>query len=508
MQVTEIKAEGLKREYSVILDAADIDQKIDGKLKEISQKIRMPGFRPGKVPPSLVRKMHGDAIKAEVLEETVNETSQKAFDEQSVRPAIQPSIDVKKFDIGEGLEYTINVEILPKIEVKDLGGMELEKLVADVPAEEIDEALTRIADQNKKFEAIEDKKKAAASGDAVIIDYVGKIDDVAFDGGSATDAQLVLGSGMFIPGFEDQLIGAKPDEDRKVEVDFPADYGAAELAGKRAVFDVKVKEVRQAVTPAIDDEFAKAMGLETVDALRDAVRDQIQKDYSSLSRLRLKRSLLDKLADSYDFEVPEGMVDAEFNQIWSQVSAEQGEEHDHAHDHDHDHEHDHDHSHEHAAEPEIDEEQRTEFMGIAERRVRLGLLLSEIGTKNNISVGQDEINREMANQARRFPGQEQQVFDFFRKNPSALAQLQAPLFEDKVVDFIIEMAKINERTVSKEELTADPDEEPETGTDAAAKKPEKKAASKSTAKSSASKTSGTKAKTAKKPAAKKKTDEK
>jgi len=482
MQVTEIKADGLKREYSVVLDAADIDQKVDKKLKEISGKIRMAGFRPGKVPPSLVRKMHGPAIRAEVLEETVNETSQKAFEDKAVRPAVQPSIDVKKFEEGQGLEYTISVEVLPKIEVKDIKGMELERLVAEVAPQEIDEALDRLVEQNKKFEAVEDKGYTAKDGDAVLIDYVGKVDGEAFEGGSSEGVQIVLGSGMFVPGFEEQLTGAKADEDRTVEVDFPEDYGAKELAGKHAVFSVKVKEVRQAVKPKIDDEFAKSMGLENVEALRKAISDQIQRDYSGLSRLRLKRSLLDRLADSYDFPVPEGMVQAEFDQIARQMADEQGAEHDHDHDHDHDHEHDHDHDHAPAA-PELTDEQRKEYMSIAERRVRLGLLLSEIGTSNNITVGQDEINREMTNQARRFPGQEQQVFDFFRQNPSALAQLQAPLFEDKVVDFIIEMAEVSDRTVSREELARDPDEETETK-QAAEEKPKAKkaAAKKSTAK--------------------------
>ncbi|MCG8690731.1 MAG: trigger factor, partial [Minwuiales bacterium] len=322
------------------------------------------------------------------------------------------------------------------------------RLTAEVEATRVDEAIGNIAEQQKTFEPISGNRKSK-KGDALLIDFIGKVDGEAFEGGTATDFQLELGSGRFIPGFEDQLIGAKAGEKPNVEVTFPEDYQAQELAGKAAVFEVEVKEVREAKAVEINDDFAKQMGLDDLEALKNAVRGQLEQELTGMTRMRLKRSLLDALADNHDFEVPPGMVDSEFQQIVGQLRAQQGDE-----DHDHDHEHD-------QGKVDATEEEKSEYMPIAERRVRLGLLLAEVGRRNNIDVNADEVNRAIMEQARRFPGQERQVMEFYTKTPEAMAQIRAPLFEDKVVDYILEMANLTDRTVSAEELARDPDDETE-----------------------------------------------
>lgn len=457
MQVTEKSAKGLKYEYSVVIGAADIDQRLTEQLKKLSLQVRMPGFRPGKAPMSLLRKLHGKNLMGQILEETVNETSRQLLEERKVRPALQPQVDLVKFDEGSDLEYTLTVEIIPEIAAPDFSGLALEKLVVKATDAEVDEAVQRLADQQKSFEKAAKTHKAAA-GDAIVIDFLGKIDGVPFDGGAAEDYQLELGSGSFIPGFEDQLIGVKEGDKRDVKVAFPENYGAKPLAGKDAVFEVTVKEVKKPVAVKIDDELAKRVGLENLEALKTAIRGQIEQDYASMSRSRLKRSLLDALAEAHSFDVPQGMVDLEFQQIWAQLkqdierSAEEGEK------------------------EELGPEAEAEYRSIAERRVRLGLLLSEVGTVNNIVIRQEEVNRLIAQEARQFPGQEKMVFEFYQKNPQALAQLRAPLYEDKVVDFIIELAKVTDREVSREALQAALEEDE--GEVATAKPEKKKAAPK------------------------------
>jgi len=437
MQVTQTSAEGLKREYKIVVDHGDITRLVDRKLIELGQRIRMPGFRPGKVPQTLLKKQYGKSVLGEVLEETVNNATQQAIADNALRPALQPRIEVTKFEEGADLEYSMSVEVLPEIVPGDFSTVKLERLAAAIDDQKVDEMLRRMAEQQKTFTAVSDPRPAQA-GDALLIDFVGKIDGVTFDGGTAVDFQLELGSGSFIPGFEDQLIGVSAGDNRAVEVTFPAGYGNKDLAGKAAVFDVAVKELRAANPVSIDDELAKRMGLENLAALRDAVRQQLQQEYASFSRARLKRSLLDALAERYDFPIPGGMVDMEFEQIWQQVKQNA------------------------PAEPPADakpeDEERAEYRKIAERRVRLGLLLSEVGRLNNIEVKPDEVSRAMLEQARRFPGQERQVMDYFQKNPQAMAELRAPIYEDKVIDFILELAQVSERETTPEELMRDPDE--------------------------------------------------
>jgi len=433
MQVTELANEGLRREFKITIPAGDIGSKVDTRLAEVAQTIQLPGFRRGKVPTSVLKKRFGPSIMGEVLEQALNESSQQTIAERGLRPAVQPKIEVTAFDEGKDLEYTLAVELMPEIQPMDFRSLELERLVPAIGDAEIDKAIKGMADEMRKTEKVD--PRPAKSGDTVVIDFVGKKGGVAFEGGAANDHHLALGSGAFIPGFEDQLIGKQPGDKVEVKVTFPAEYQAKDLAGQEAVFDVTVKELREPVPVQVDDEFAKSFGMDSVQALRDAMKGKLEREYTQLSRVKLKRTLLDKLADQHSFNVPAGLVDAEFQAIWKQF--EEAKERN---------------------EIEADElakgedALKGEYRGIAERRVRLALLLSEVGRQNNIQVSQEEVNRAMAEEARRFPGQERKVFDFFKNNPDAQARLRAPLFEDKVIDFIVEMAKVGERRLPPEDL--------------------------------------------------------
>jgi trigger factor len=440
MQITQTSNEGLKRGFRIVVGAAEIDSKIDTKLKSIGQQVRMPGFRPGKAPLGLLKKQYGKAVLGEVLEEQVNDATRQALEQHSLRPAMQPKVEVQKFDEGSDLEYTVEVEVLPEVVPTDFKQISLEKLVADIPDADVDQAMDRLAQQQKTYDKVEEDR-ASQSGDAVVIDFVGKVDGIAFEGGTASDYTLELGSNTFIPGFEEQLIGHKVGEQVAVNVTFPAEYGNKDLAGKAAIFDVTVKELKAAQPVVVDEEFAKKMGLDSLDKLREAVRRQIEGEFGQYTRARVKRALLDKLAESHSFEVPNGMVELEFEQIWKQLQGPTAEA-----------------VTEREASGKSEDELKAEYRGIAERRVRLGLLLAEVGRQNNIEVKQEEVTRAMFEQARRYPGQERQVLEFFKKNPQAADQLRAPIFEDKVVDFILELAQVSERKVSPAELTKDPDE--------------------------------------------------
>lgn len=442
MQVTETVSEGLKRGYKVVISADDIDAKIDAEVKKIQGQIKMPGFRPGKAPLSLLKKLHGKNLLGQVLEETINSTSQAALDEQNVRPAMQPKIEVVSFDEGTDLEYSIDVEITPEFDIPDLAKLKLERFVVEASDDQVMEAVTKIAGQQKNFKKAA-KTYKAQNGDAVLMDFLGKVDGEAFDGGAAEGHQLELGSNSFIPGFEEQLVGVKAGDEKNVEVTFPEDYQAKDLAGKTAVFEVKIHEVQKPADMVIDDDMAKKFGLENLDALKDLVKKQVEQENQGLARTKLKRSLLDLLADEVSFEVPAGMVDLEFDQIWQQLKMD---------------------LHREALEenpetkPEdIDEpgdDVKEEYRVIAVRRVRLGLLLSEIGQKNDVTVSQEEVTRQISQEAQRYPGQEKQVFEFYQKNPQAMAQMRAPLFEEKVVDFILELANVKDKKVSRDELIA------------------------------------------------------
>ena len=433
MQITETGAAGLKREFKVVINAAALESTVSEKLEGLRQRVNMPGFRPGKAPAALIKKQYGKALLGEAMEETVNAALQKTIEDNALKPAMQPKVELTSFEEGKDLECAITIEVLPEIVPGDFKAIKLERLVVDVADAEVDEFVNRIADQQKTYAAVD---RAAENGDQVILDFSGSVDGVKFDGGTAEGYALVLGSGSFIPGFEDQLIGIKAGESRDVNVTFPAEYGNSDLAGKPAVFACTVKEVKAGEKAVIDDEFAKRFGLASLQELRDNVKRDLGQEYKGLSRLHVKRGLLDALADSHDFAVPEGMVELEFDTIWKEVSADPARL-----------------QAELTEEKKTEDELKAEYRKISERRIRLGLLLSEVGRVNNIEVKPEEITQAMIQQARRFPGQERQVMEYFQKNPEASASLRAPIFEDKVVDFILEMAAVTEKPVSKEELT-------------------------------------------------------
>jgi trigger factor len=439
MQITETSADGLKHEYTVVIASNDIEQKMQDRLVEIGKTVRLPGFRPGKVPMPLLRKRYGPSVLGEVLESTVSDSSAQAIADKGLRPAMQPKIEIVSFKEGTDLEYKLAVEVMPEIKPVDFSEIKLERLRPEVPEEEVDKALARIAEPHRKGEKVD---RPAATGDVVVIDFVGSVDGTEFPGGSATDHRLELGSGRFIPGFEDQLIGVSAGDERTVAVTFPADYGSDELAGKAASFAVKVKAVEAMQPATIDDDFAKELGFDDLAGLRKGVRNQLERDYNGLARQRLKRKLLDDLAARHDFPVPPGMADLEFDTIWKQF--EQAREQ----------------NKEAVAEDadKSDDELKAEYRSIAERRVRLGLLLAQIGERNALTVAPEEVNRALFEEARKHQGYEKQVIEFYRGNPQAMANLRAPIFEDKVVDFILEMATVTDKPVAIAELLAADDE--------------------------------------------------
>ncbi|GAB4172707.1 MAG: trigger factor [Thalassobaculales bacterium] len=437
MQVTETLNEGLKRAFKIQIAAADIAEKVDGRLKELAGTVQLPGFRPGKVPVGLLKKRFGAGLTGEVLQEALQDSSAQAMQERGLRPAGQPKVEVTAYAEGADLEYTLDVEVLPEIVPMDFSTLTLERESAEVTEEEIEKGIARIASQQEKSEPLAEPRPAQ-TGDTLVIDFAGTVDGVAHDGMSAEGHHLKLGSSSFIAGFEDQLVGAAAGEQREVKVTFPEGYGNDKLAGKDAVFVVTVKEIRQPVPVAIDDEFAKSLGFEQLSGLREAVKGQMEREFGAMGRAKVKRKLLDLLSERHDFAVPAGMVEQEFALIWRQAHPETKEDAD--------------------LSSVGSEEERAEFRKIAERRVRLGLLLAEVGRLNNIQVGEDEVRRAMFEEARRYPGQERQVIELFSKNPQAQAQLKAPIFEDKVVDFILEMATVTTRTVPPEELFKTEDE--------------------------------------------------
>ena len=486
MKITEKENNGLKRVYEVVISAADIDAKVDAEILEAQKTVKMPGFRPGKAPTSLLKKLHGKNLLGKILEETVNETSAKVLSDKGDRPATQPKIEVVSFDEGEDLVYSMELEVVPDFDLPDLSKIKLERLAVKVDKKQIDDAVKNIAAGQKDYKKAA-KTHKAADGDAVLIDYVGSVDGEEFEGGAAEGHQLVLGSNTFIPGYEEQLVGVKAGDKKDVTVTFPESYHADNLAGKEAIFKVTVQEVQKPADVKIDDELAKRLGLADLDGLKDAVKGQIENEHGELSRTHIKRALLDELADAVDFEVPSNMLEMENEQIMQQIkmdmhrqAMEENPE----------------------AKPEDIEEPsddvKEEYEGIALRRVRLGLLLSEIGSKNDIQVGQDEVTRAISEEARKYPGQEQQVFEYFQKDPNAMAQMKAPLYEEKVVDFILELAKITEKKVSSDEmiaiLEAEDDDAPEKKASKKKAAPKKKAAAKKPVEKKAA---------AKKPAAKK-----
>ena len=452
MQVTETSSEGLRREYSIVVPKEDIDGRMNARLIEV-----------GKVPMPVLKQRYGQAVRGEILEQTIQETIQQAMEEKDLRPAMEPKIDLVTFEDGVDLEYKLTVEVIPEIDPIDFGTIELERLTVEIPDDDVEQSITRLAEQQKTFAA--EDGRAAASGDQVVMNFVGKIDGEAFDGGSADGMELELGSGRFIPGFEDQLIGAKAGDKKEVNVKFPDDYQAENLKSKEASFDVEITEVKTPAAVEINEEFATSMGAENLDALKSMVRDQIGNEYTQVSRGRLKRDLLDQLAEQAEFEVPPSMLDEEFESIWKQL--QEAKENDRLDDDD---------------KGKSDDELRERYREIAARRIRLGLLLSEIGRSNNITVSQDDLNRAMAEQAQRFPGQEAMVMQYYQENQQAMQELQAPIFEEKIIDYILELAKVTERKVTTEELLADPEGDAAADKKGKTKKAKKKKAAKAKAK--------------------------
>ncbi|MBP7651634.1 MAG: trigger factor [Phenylobacterium sp.] len=445
MQIVEKSGEGLSKVFSVTVPMSDLVERLDAKIAEITPTLNIKGFRPGKVPQAHVRKLYGKSIMSEVVEQTLNETTQKVLEENKLRPAGDPDL-TPNGDMAEVIEgkadlaYDIAIEVMPEFEPTDLTKISLKRPVYEPTDAEVNEAVDELAKQNRTYETRTGKSLKAKDGDMVVIDFIGRVDGVAFEGGTGVDTELVLGSGSFIPGFEEQLVGAKPDDKVMVKVTFPAEYQAPNLAGKDAEFETTVKEVKAPVESKADDSLAERLGVESLEKLRELLKTNLESQYSGASRFKLKRALLDVLDEKHDFPLPPKMVEAEFAQIWGQVQSDK----------------------ERGTLPPEDLEKtddvlQTEYRKIAERRVRLGLVLAEIGRVNNVQITDQELAEAMRAEAMRYGPQAQQIFDFFRQNPAAQAQLRAPIFEDKVVDLIIEQAKVKDQKVSKDDLLKEDD---------------------------------------------------
>ncbi|MDQ3139197.1 MAG: trigger factor [Pseudomonadota bacterium] len=438
MQTVETLNEGLKRAYKITIKAKDIDARVDGELKRVAPSIRMPGFRPGKVPANLVRKMHGEALQQQALETAVQEGVQKLLSDNKLRPAMQPAVELEPgHEAGKDAIVTVELETLPEVPAPKIDKLKLERLTVEPGEEAVAAALEQIMSGQKSFDPAP-SGYAAKTGDLLIMDFEGKVDGEPFEGGKGEGMSVEIGTGRLIPGFEDQLIGAKANEQRTLNVTFPEDYNVDYLKGKAATFDVTVNEVQQPRAVKADDEFAKSMGLEGIDQLRELLKGQVSQELNGLTRTHMKRKLLDQLAADHDFPVPPSMVEAEFNQIWSQLEQEASREDDAD-----------------AARKEMESE-RDEYHAIAERRVRLGLLLSEIGQQNGIEVSQQEMNQLMMQAAQQYrPADREKFVEYIRNEPMAAAQLRAPMFEDKVVDFLFAKATVTDRSVTREELESE-----------------------------------------------------
>jgi trigger factor len=470
IKTVETEKEGLKRAFMLTIPAEDIEARVEKEVKRIAPQVRMPGFRPGKVPPNLIRKMHGDSLRGDALNGAVQDGVQQLLTEQKIRPALQPQVELdEKYEHGKDAEVRVSLEALPDVPTPQIDGLELERLTVDADDAAVDEQIKQLATQSKRW-ADAPKNHAAANGDAVVIDFEGEVGGKPFEGGKGEDMQVELGSGRLIPGFEEQLVGAKAGDTREVNVTFPADYPVENLKGKDATFAVTVKGVKMAGDTKIDEEFAKSLGLQSLDQLKGLIRDQQQQELNGLTRTHMKRQLLDQLAQRHDFPVPQSMVDAEHENIINQLKHEAGHEEDPQ-----------------AALAEI-EKDAAEYRRIAERRVRLGLLLSEIGAANGVQITDQEMRNLIAQAASQYQGQDRERFlQLVQQEPMFAAQLRAPLYEDKVVDFLFSKAEITDRKSTREQLEADLESEeghvhgPGCGHDHA-EKPKKAAAKKATAK--------------------------
>ncbi|MGF9691622.1 trigger factor [Rhizobium sp. 0TCS1.26] len=466
MQVIETLAEGLKREIKVVIPAKDMEQQMNERLADAKDKVRINGFRPGKVPVAHLKKMYGKSIMAELVNEIVRDRPSAILSERGEKSATQPTIAMtedeaeaeKILNAQADFEFTLTYEVIPPIELQPTSGIKVTREVVEVSEDEVNEQILKIADSARTFET---KDGEAASGDRVTMNYLGKVDGEAFDGGAAEDAELVIGSNRFIPGFEDQLVGVKAGDEKTITVTFPADYPAANLSGKEATFDITVKEVAAPAEVELNDELASKLGLESLDKLKEIVRGQIESQYGNVTRQKVKRQILDQLDEMYKFETPAGLVDAEFDNIWRQINTDLEQS-----------------GKTFADEDTTEEDAREEYRKLAERRVRLGLVLSEIGEKAGVEVTEDEMQRALYAQLQQFPGQQKEILDFFRNTPGASASLRAPIFEEKVVDQLLSEIDVTDKTVTKEELMAEDEDGAEDGAKAEKKKaaPKKKAA--------------------------------
>jgi trigger factor len=449
MQVTETLAEGLKHEFKISVPASDLDAKADAKLVDLKDKVKLNGFRPGKVPVSHLKKVYGRSVMAETIDQTIRDTNTQIFTDRGFRLATEPKItmpteekEVEELLAGKtDLTYTVAIEVVPTIQLADFKSFSVEKPVVEVTDAEVDEAIKRIAEQNRPYAAKTEGAKAA-NGDRVTISFKGSIDGVPFDGGTGEGIQVVIGAGQFIPGFEEQLVGIGAGETRTLKVSFPKNYASEKLAGQAAEFETTATLIEAPGETEINDEFAKTLGLESLDKLKEAARERLVAEFAGATRQRVKRALLDRLDDSHKFEAPPSLVGEEFNLMWNSIKAEMESS-----------------GKTFADENTTEEAAKEEYQKIADRRVRLGLVLSEIGEKNKITVTDDEVSRAVIERARQMPGREKEVWDYYRSNANALAQLRAPIYEDKVVDFILELANVTEKKVSREDLFKDDDAE-------------------------------------------------
>jgi len=456
MQVTETEAQGLKRELQIVVPAAELGSRLETYLQDLKDRARIKGFRPGKVPMSHLRKVYGKAAMAEIVNTVIGESTKKALEDRSEKSVTEPKVslsdaDAEKVLAGDtDLAFSATYEVLPAFDLVPLDGIEIERPVAEVDEAEVDDQVQRLAEQQRAYDA-RGEGEAAQNADRVTIDYVGKTDGEAFQGGTAQDAQLVLGSGQFIPGFEEQLVGMKAGESRTITVTFPEQYPSADLAGKEATFDVTVKEVAAPSSTEIDDAFAQSLGIQSLDRLKEVIRGQIESQYGAQTRQKVKRQLLDQLDSRYDFDLPPSLVEAEFDNIWRQVQTDLQVS-----------------NKTFADEGTTEEEARAEYRKIAERRVRLGLVLSRIGEGADVKVTERELQSALEARVRQFPSQAQQLLDYYRNTPGAIASLQAPIFEEKVVDHILGEVKVTDKPVSKDELFADDEDETASSETAAA----------------------------------------
>src|SRR3954465_7089973 len=452
MQVTETLAEGLRHEFQINVPASDLDAKADARLVDLKDKVRLNGFRPGKVPVSHLKKVYGRSVMAETIDQTIRDTNSQIFTERGFRLATEPKITMATEkdaveDILAGrsdLTYTVAIEVVPAIALADFKSFTVEKPVAEVTDVEVDEAIKRVAEQNRGYAAKGEGAKAE-SGDRVTIAFKGTINGTPFDGGTGENIQVTIGSNTFIPGFEEELIGIGAGETRTLKVSFPKNYASEKLAGQPAEFETTATLIEAPQETTIDDEFAKTLGLESLDKLRQAARERLVAEFAGATRQRVKRALLDRLDDSHKFEAPPSLIEEEFNLMWTSIKAEMESS-----------------GKTFADEDTTEEAAKEEYQKIADRRVRLGLVLSEIGEKNKITVTDDEVSRAVIERARQMPGREKEVWDYYRNNTNALAQLRAPIYEDKVVDFILELANVTEKKVTREDLFKDdePDKTP------------------------------------------------